>query len=105
MFSIVQDDCNGHFKVCPDSQDNLGEVQPLRHQGVGQDQGLPQRVNFLKSCIYRGYSGLFRMIIMAISRCLKDSQDHLDEVQHQRHQGVGQEQGLPQRVSFWKMLH
>ena len=35
---------------------------------------------------------------MATSRCLRDSQDHLGEVQHQRHQGVGQEQGLPQRV-------
>ena len=35
---------------------------------------------------------------MATSRCLRDNHDHLGEVQHQRHQGVGQEQGLPQRV-------
>ena len=31
-----------------------------------------------------------------------ESQDHLGEVQHQRHQGVGQEQGLSQGVNFWK---
>ena len=30
-----------------------------------------------------------------------DSQYHLGEVQHQRHQGAGQEQELPQRVNFW----
>ena len=35
--------------------------------------------------------------------CL-DSQDHLGEVQHQRHQGVGQEQGLPQRANLWKKI-
>ena len=48
MFRIVQDEHNGHFKVFPDSQDHLGEDQHLRHQGVGQEQGLPQRVNFCK---------------------------------------------------------
>ena len=31
-----------------------------------------------------------------------DSQDHLAEVQPQRYQGAGQEQGLPQRVKLWK---
>ena len=31
-----------------------------------------------------------------------DSQDHLAAVQHQRHQGVGKEQGLAQGVNFWK---
>ena len=31
-------------------------------------------------------------------------QDHLGEDQHQIHQGVGQEQGLPQRVNFCKKL-
>ena len=45
---IVQDDYNGHFKVFLDSQDHLGEDQHLRHQGVGQEQGLPQRVSFWK---------------------------------------------------------
>ena len=85
-----------------DSQDHLGEVQPQRPQGVGQEQGLPQRVNFWKIALKRGCSGLFRMIIMATSRYLMDSQGHLGEVQHQRHQDVGQEQGLPQGVNFWK---
>ena len=56
----------GWFEVSPDIQDHLGEVQPQRHQGVGQEQGLPQRVNFWKNCINRGCAGLFRMIIMAI---------------------------------------
>ena len=55
----------------PDNQDHLSEVQPQRPQGVGQDQGLPQRVNFWKNCINRGCLGLFRMIIMAISRCFR----------------------------------
>ena len=41
----------------PDSQDHLGEVQHQRHQGVGQEQGLPQGVNFWKNCIYKGCSG------------------------------------------------
>ena len=52
----------------PDSQDHLGEVQHQRHQGEGQEQGLRQRVNFWKNCINEGYSGLFRMIIMATLR-------------------------------------
>ena len=34
-----------------------------------------------------------------------DSQDLLVEVQHQRHQGVGQEQRLPQGVKFMEKLH
>ena len=55
----------------PDSQDHLGEVQPQRHQGVGQEQGLSQRVNFWKNCIIMGCSGLFRMITIAISRCFQ----------------------------------
>ena len=101
MFKIVQDDHNGHIKLFPDSRDNLGEVQPQRHPGVGQEQGLPQGVNFWKNCINIGCSLLFRMIMMAISIC-PDSQDHLGKVQPQRHQGVGQEQGLPQGVIFWK---
>ena len=81
-----------------DSQDHLGEVQPQKHQGVGQEKGLPQRVNFGKIALIRvvqdDYYGHFKG--------LRDSQDHLGEVQHQRHQGVGQEQGLPQRVNIWK---
>ena len=59
----------GWFKVFPDIQDHLGEVQPQRHQGVGQEQGLPQGVNFWNNCINWGCSGLIRMITMAISRC------------------------------------
>ena len=43
---VVKDDYIGHLKVFLDSQDHLGEVQSQRHQGVGQEQGLPQRVNF-----------------------------------------------------------
>ena len=43
---VVEDDYIAHFKVFPDGQDHLAEVQCQRHQGVGQDQGLPQRVNF-----------------------------------------------------------
>ena len=39
----------GWFKFFPDIQDHLGEVQPQRHQGVGQEQGLPQRENFWKN--------------------------------------------------------
>ena len=73
---IIQDDHNGHIKMFPDSQDHLGEVQPQRHQGVGQEQGLPQRVNFWKNCINIGCSILFRMIIMAILRCF-----HLDHLE------------------------
>ena len=68
---VVQHVKLGWFQVFPDIQDHLGEVQPQRHQGVGQEQGLPQRVNFWKNCINRGCSGLFRMIIMAISRCFQ----------------------------------
>ena len=45
---VVQHVKLGWFKVFPDVQDHLGEVQPQRHQGVGQEQGLPQRVNFWK---------------------------------------------------------
>ena len=45
-----------------DSQDHLGEVQPQRPQGVGQEQGLPQTVNFGKHCIKLGCSGLFRIV-------------------------------------------
>ena len=89
MLRIVQDAYNGHFKVCLDSQDHLGEVQHQRHQGVGQEQGLPQRVNFCKKnallgIVQDGYNGHFKVFL--------DSQDHLGEVQPQRHQGVGQEQ-------------
>ena len=64
----MQDDYNGHLNVCLDSQDHLVEVQHHRHQGVGQEQGLPQRVKFWKKCINKGCSKLLRMIIMAISR-------------------------------------
>ena len=88
----------------PDSRDHLGEVQPQRPQGVGQEQGLPQKKNFWKNCINIGCSRLFRMIMMAISRC-PDSQDYLGEVQPLRHQGVGQDQGLPQRANFLEKLH
>ena len=35
----------------------------------------------------------------------QDSQDHLGEVQPQRHQGVGQEQGLPPESEFLEKLH
>ena len=55
----------------PDSQDHLGEDQHLRHQGAGQEQGLRQRVKLWKNCINEGYSGLFRMIIMATLWCLR----------------------------------
>ena len=102
LMRVVQDHYVGHSKVFLDRQGHLGEVQPQRPQGVGQEQGLPQRMNFWKNGINRGCSRLFRMIIMATSRYLTDSQDHLGEVQPQRPQGVGQEQGLPQRVNFWK---
>ena len=61
----------GYLKVFPDSQDLLVEVQHQRHQGVRQEQGLRQRVNFWKNCINKSCSGLFRMIIMAISRCFQ----------------------------------
>ena len=66
----VENEKLGWFKVFPDIQDHLGEVQPQRHQGVGQEQGLPQRVNFWKNCIKMGRSGLFRMTRMATSRFL-----------------------------------
>ena len=68
---VVQHVRLGWFEVFPDIQDHLGEVQPQRHQGVGQEQGLPQSINFWKNCINRGCAGLFRMIIMAISRCFR----------------------------------
>ena len=41
------------------------------NQGVGQEQGLPQGVNFWKNCINEGYSELLRMIIMATLRSLR----------------------------------
>ena len=66
---LVQHVKLGWFKVFPDIQDHLGEFQPLRHQGVGQEQGLPQWVNFWENCINNSCLGLFRMIIMAILRC------------------------------------
>ena len=47
----------GYLKVFLDSQDHLGDVQSQRHQGVGQDQGLPLIVNFWKICINKGCSG------------------------------------------------
>ena len=68
---VVQHVKLGWFKVFLDIQDHLGEVQPKRHQGVGQEQGLHQRVNFWKHCIDKGCSGLFRMIMVAISRCFQ----------------------------------
>ena len=67
---VVQHVKLGWFKVFPDIQDHLGEVQPQRHQGVGQEQGLPPESEFWKNCINIGCSRLFRMIIIAISRCL-----------------------------------
>ena len=53
---VVQHVKLGWFQVFPDIQDHLGEVQPQRHQGVGQEQGLPQRVNFWENCISKGCS-------------------------------------------------
>ena len=85
-----------------DSQDHLGEVQPQRHQGVGQEQGLPQRVHFwiialinVLRIIKDHYKGNFKVFLA--------SQYHLGEVllqRLQRHQGVGQEQELPQKDIF-----
>ena len=68
---VVQHVKLGWFQVFPDIQDHLGEVQPQRHQGVWQEQGLPQRVTMWQNCINRGCSGLFKMIIMAILRCFR----------------------------------
>ena len=59
----------GWCKVFPDIQDHLGQVKPQRHQGVGQEQGLPKGVNSWNICINKGCSGLIRMITMAILRC------------------------------------
>ena len=105
LFKIVQDDHDGHFKVFPDSQDHLGEVQPQRPQGVVQEQGLPPESEFLgKLHQYR----LFKIVQDDHDGHFKvfpDSQDHLGEVQPQRPQGAGQEQGLPQRVNLWNKLH
>ena len=83
--------------MIPDSQDHLAEVQHQRHQGVGQEQGLPQRAHFwiiglinVLGIIKDHYKGNFKVLL--------DSQGHLDEVQHQRHQGVGQKQSYPKQL-------
>ena len=73
--------------MIPDSQDHLAEVQHQIHQGVGQEQGLPQGVNFWKNCINEGYSGFACILFF---------------VEDQRHQGVGQEQGHAQGLIFWE---
>ena len=71
---VVQHVKLGWFKVFPDIQDHLGEVQPQRHQSVGQEQGLPQRVNFLKNCINKG-----RLSLSLSRKKLKKSGEKLKE--------------------------
>ena len=47
----------GHLKVFLDSQDHLAEVQHQKDQGLGQEQGCPQRLIFLESCSNRSCYG------------------------------------------------
>ena len=46
LAKVVQHVKLGWFKVFPDIQDHLAEVQRQRHQGVGQEQGHPQGLIF-----------------------------------------------------------
>ena len=60
LAKVVQHVKLGWFKVFPDIQDHLAEVQRQRHQGVGQEQGHPQKY-FLGELRYQE---LLRMITL-----------------------------------------
>ena len=47
---VVQHVKLGWFRVFPDLQDHLGQVQGHRQPGVGQEQGRPQGLIFWESC-------------------------------------------------------
>ena len=65
---------------------------PKRHQGVGQEQELPQRVNFLKNFINKGCSGWLWWPFQGFSW---QQGPCAGEFQHQKHQGVRQKQDYP----------
>ena len=68
-----------------------GQAQYQRHEGVGQGQGLPQGYIFFGKV---ALIGVVQGNQYDILKLFPDSQDHLGQAQHQRHQGVGQGEGL-----------
>ena len=53
---IVQHVKLGWFKIFPDIQDHLGQVQGHRQPGVGREQGRPQGLISGQSCCNKGCS-------------------------------------------------
>ena len=65
VLRVLEDDYISRLKVFFDSQDHLAEVLHQRHQGVGQEQGHPQKY-FLGELQYQE---LLRMITWVFERC------------------------------------
>ena len=86
LIRVVWGDQFDDFKLFPDSQNNLGQAQNQRHQGVGQGQGLPPRIDF------NVMIGVVQVYQFSHLKVFPDSHNHLGQVQHQRerHQGVSQ---------------